>query len=161
MRTKRPPRLQSQLYMGLQRYFVTTCCAYRRSRFAEPNVVRFCCEQLLHGSQLFGMAVPAYCFMPDHVHLVLAAESEWADLRAFVKQFKQKTGFVHSQRYGAPLWQPGYYDRVLRDDEETETVVRYVLANPVRAGLCRTAEEYPYGGSFVYEIQELLSNWRT
>ncbi len=45
------------------------------------------------------------------------------------------------------LWQEGYYERVLRSDEATETVVRYVLDNPVRAGLVQRAEDYSFSGA--------------
>jgi hypothetical protein len=47
---------------------------------------------------------------------------------------------------------------VLRDDEVTIDVARYILGNPVRAGLAATVEEYPYVGSLVYELKNLISS---
>jgi hypothetical protein len=47
---------------------------------------------------------------------------------------------------------------VLRDDEATLSVARYILANPVRAGLARSVEEYPFVGSLVYELKDLLAS---
>ena len=97
--------------------------------------------------------------MPDHVHILLIAQSERADFLEFVRRFKQLTGFAHRQHYGAPLWQPGYHDRILRDDESTEAVTRYILENPVRAGLAHELFEYPFAGSDVYDSAALLSAW--
>jgi putative transposase len=96
-------------------------------------------------------AVLAYCFMPDHLHLVVEGKTEAADLKRFVKAWKQKTGFEYSERCGNRLWQVGFFDHVLRSDESTERHVDYVLGNPVRAGLARTIDEYPFAGCFLPE----------
>ena len=70
-------------------------------------------------------------------------------------RFKQDAGFWHSQTGRGRLWQDGYYDRILRDDEQTIVVARYILENPVRAGLVEGFDEYPYSGSTKYTINEL------
>ena len=77
--------------------------------------------------------------MPDHVHLLVYGTSEAADLRAFVVDFKKVTGFEYRQRQGRHLWQPGYFDRVLRDDESTEAVARYTLQKSCSRGIGRAA----------------------
>lgn len=105
------------------------------------------------------MALVAYCFMPDHVHLVVYGTSQRADLRAFVVHFKKLTGFEYRRGTGVRLWQPGYFDRVLRDDESTEAVTRYTLENPVRAGLATRLGEYRFAGSDLYDVQAQLSAW--
>ena len=88
-----------------------------------------------------GFAVYAYCVMPDHVHLLLEGRTPSADLVEAVRGWKQHTGYAWKQRHGAHLWQSGFHDRVLRDGDDTRAVVRYVLENPVRAGLARVAED--------------------
>ena len=70
-----------------------------------------------------------------------------ADLPRFISAFKQQTGFQFVRQHRARLWQDGYYDRVLRSDEDTLDVVRYILDNPVRAGLVALFDRYPYSGS--------------
>jgi putative transposase len=47
------------------------------------------------------------------------------------------------QRSG-PLWQHGFHDHAVRREEDVEQITRYVIENPVRAGLVRTIAEYPY-----------------
>lgn len=42
-----------------------------------------------------------------------------------------------------PVWQKGYYDHALRDEENLAVVARYIVANPLRAGLARNVADYP------------------
>ena len=44
---------------------------------------------------------------------------------------------------GSRLWQPGYFDRALRAEEDVRRVARYIVANPLRAGLCERIGDYP------------------
>ena len=159
MITHRPRRLDGVSYVGYQRYFITTCTAFRRPLFTTQPLVTGVTNQLLQTSALLEFAVLAYCLMPDHLHALVEAQSERADLTALIKRFKQMTGFAHRQQTGQPLWQPGYHERILRDDESTEAVVRYILENPVRAGLSRTLGEYPFAGSGVYDLNGLMTAW--
>ena len=159
MITKRPRRLDGFPYVGYQRYFLTTCTAFRRPLFTQPALVSSVVEQLMHNADRFEFAVLAYVLMPDHAHVLAEAESECSDFPAFVKRFKQTTGYAYRQHTGQPLWQHGYHERVLRDDEVTETVVRYILENPVRAGLSGELGEYPFAGSSKYDLEALKSAW--
>jgi len=57
-----------------------------------------------------------------------------------------------------PLWQIGYFDRVLREEDDTRAVVGYILNNPVRAGLAVRGVEYPFNGSARYSLEELAEH---
>ena len=48
------------------------------------------------------------------------------------------------------------HDRILRDKDPTEGVVRYILENPVRAGLVEDVHEYPLIGAANYDLDDLL-----
>jgi hypothetical protein len=56
------------------------------------------------------------------------------------------------------LWQEGYYDRVLRESDDSKTVARYLLNNPVRAGLAATPLDFPYLGSDRWTVRELIES---
>jgi len=90
--------------------------------------------------------VLAYCFMPNHVHLLVAGLTATSRLKPFMEQFKQITGFAFKQEHRVPLWHRSYHDRVLRREESIESVANYIWANPVRAGIVESAEDYPYSG---------------
>ncbi len=157
--TNRPRRLQGVSYVGYDRYFLTTCTAFRRPAFAAHCLAASVAGQLLHEAACFEFAVPAYCLMPDHLHALIEAKSERPDFVAFVKRFKQMTGFAHRQATGQPPWQHGYHERILRNDEASDVVVRYILENPVRARLTKEIGEYPFAGSGTYGLDGLSTAW--
>ena len=105
-----------------------------------------------------GFAVPAYCLMPDHIHLLLEGTTDDADLREAVRVWKQMVGYAWKRRSNRPLWQGGFHDRVLRERDDTRAVVRYLLNNPVRAGLVQDAADYPWSGSSHYTFEQLAEH---
>lgn len=74
----------------------------------------------------------------------------------FIGTAKQLSGYHYADAFGSRLWQRYSYEHVLRGDEETLGVARYILENPVRAQLVTTVQEYPFLGSKAYTIHEIL-----
>jgi REP element-mobilizing transposase RayT len=95
--------------------------------------------------------------MPDHLHLLTNGTEDDADMLRFVSAFKQESAFTFKQRTGTRLWQKKYHDHILRADEWWESVACYIWNNPVRKGLCKRAEDWPYSGSFTMDWRKLLS----
>ncbi len=56
----------------------------------------------------------------------------------------------------AALWQRYSFEHVVRDNERSTTIARYILQNPVRAGLVTSIADYPFVGSLVWPMPELL-----
>ena len=75
---------------------------------------------------------------------------------AFVARRRQRSGHRYRRQFGSRIWQEGYYDRVLREEDDTLEIARYIAANPVRAGLCQDTREYPYLGSSCYSLDVLV-----
>ena len=96
--------------------------------------------------------------MPDHVHTLLEGTTDDADVLEAFRVWKQTVGYAWKTRTQAPLWQTGFYDRVLRESDDTRAVVRYLLDNPVRAGLVKDAADYPWSGSSQYTLEELAEH---
>ena len=151
-----PPRLPPSEYLGLRRYFVTACTPHRRPFFTIATVATVTIDQLRACSARQMFAVIAYCLMPDHAHLLVEGQADDSDLQAFVHAWKLRSSFHTRPQVGGPLWQRGYYEHTLRSDESTIDVARYVLANPVRAGLVAYPTEYVWVGSFTTTVQALL-----
>jgi putative transposase len=150
------PRLRTFDYLGTYRYFLTCCTAGRCHWFDVHSTVAMTLSQIRRSAACFEIELLAWCFMPDHLHLLCGGMSERSEFRRFVKDFKQRTGHAFARRTAGRLWQPSFYERVLRDGEATEEVVRYILANPVRTGLVREPLSYPHSGSDVYRLDEVL-----
>jgi len=82
---------------------------------------------------------------------MLLEGEEGSNLIKMIKQFKQLTGYYFKQDTGRGLWQKSYYDHILRKQEDVVSIVRYILENPVRKGLVKHPDEYPFSGSLEFE----------
>ena len=131
----RPPRLPNFSYKGVHRYFLTICTFNRQRLFASPATVQDTLLQFRKTAEEEGFEISAYCFMPDHCHLLIEGLATGSDFKRFCKLAKQRSGGVYARKRGGRLWQEGYHDRVLREGDSSLTVARYSLGNPVRAGL--------------------------
>jgi len=143
----------------MHRYFVTLCTRNRAPCFLTRSAVGPVMEDLLRIAEGHRFAVPAYCFMPDHLHALLIAEADTASLLDCVRLFKQVSAFRYRRLTGLALWQSGYFERVLRREEQTDTVARYIFENPVRAGLTRRFQDYPFSGSQQFTHEQLAELW--
>ena len=149
------PRLETFDYMGLHRYFLTICTEDRARVFVRADGVHLVLVELSRTS-VDHFAVIAYCFMPDHLHLLVEGTRDDSDFQRFVRVFKQRSSFHWKRRTGSELWQRSYFEHVLRDDEDTFGVARYILENPVRAGLVANPEDYAFQGSLTLSVRDLL-----
>jgi REP element-mobilizing transposase RayT len=151
-----PQPLKTFDYLGRYDYFLTFAAHDRRhvfSRAADVDLVR---TQILRAASVQGFALDAYCFMPDHVHLLARGVREDSNARAFISAAKQYSGFHYKQQRKQPLWQRYFFERAIRSDLERAMTIRYMLLNPVRAGLAAHPAEYPFIGSERYTVEELL-----
>jgi putative transposase len=126
--------------------------------FIEERTASLFIEALRERAASARFDVLVYCVMPDHVHLVVEAVTETADLKRFVDDLKQRTGYAFARENGGRLWQTSWFDHVFRPEESTLEICRYVVANPVRAGLVMSARAYPYTGSTRFSMNELLED---
>ena len=156
MRTARPQRLEGFDYLGPYAYFLTFCVFERRPVFVTPGHVEAVLTQILRAAAEEAFAVIAYCFMPDHLHLLVRGETDVSNCRRFIALAKQLSGYHFQRAFGARLWQRYGYERTLRSDEATLPVVRYIIENPVRAGIVTCPSEYPFLGSTEYSMAAIL-----
>ena len=90
------------------------------------------------------------------MHLLVEGLQDDADCLRFIKFAKQYSGYYYSKSQGKKLWQRYGFEHVLRDDELVLVVAKYILQNPVRAGLVVDPRDYPHSGSQMYSVKELL-----
>jgi putative transposase len=156
VRTGNPGHLKTFDYIGLHRYFLTFCTSSRRRVFVSRERVDLVLEQIQRAAGENSFAILAYCFMPDHLHLLIESLSNSSDCLRFIRSAKQFSGFHYANAFGDRLWQRYGFERVLRDDDDTLPVARYILENPMRAGLVERVEDYPYAGSRRYTPTQIL-----
>jgi REP-associated tyrosine transposase len=151
----RPKRLPHVSYVGKARYFLTFCVRDRRETFKDAERARSALTQFQRTAAEQRFAILAYCLMPDHAHLLVEGTAEDSDLRRFAKLAKQRSGAFHKRTTGERLWQDGYFERVLRDDDSGRDCARYIVNNPLRKGLVAMPRDYPHVGSSSWTIEEL------
>jgi putative transposase len=124
--------------------YIITCVAWNRAPvFRDYRSARMA-ARIIHAQKSWGDATClAWVLMPDHFHAVVQLGND--DLAKVVNRLKARVrkAFRVAGR-ASPLWQKGFHDRALRTDEDARAAARYVIANPVRAGLVERAGLYPY-----------------
>ncbi|KQN44062.1 transposase [Pseudomonas sp. Leaf48] len=124
-------------------YLVTAVVYNRQPVFADWHLGRLLVTELrrAHDSGLVNSI--AWVVMPDHFHWLMQLQD--CDLGHVIGAAKSRcTRKVNkmSGRHG-PLWQTGYHDRAIRDGEDLLPFARYIVANPLRAGLVQKIGDYP------------------
>ena len=156
MLTGTPGHLSSFDYLGLHRYSLTYCTIQRRKTFTTQEVVSLVLAQISRTATENQFDIIVYCFMPDHLHLLVEGTSRQLRRQAVYRATEAVPGYYYSAAYHEKLWQRYGFEHVLRDDEITMVVAKYILENPIRAGLVERVEDYPFVGSMVYSLAELL-----
>ena len=141
--TRKNTRLQTYDYRSNGAYFVTLATYRRKLYFSETSkplrdIIVGELKALPHDYPY--CTVLEYIIMPDHIHFIIQMEGSDAiekrcTLSQIVQAFKSKTtkGFHTLASNGEAdhsLWQKGYYERVLRSEEELFNVRRYIRENP-------------------------------
>jgi REP element-mobilizing transposase RayT len=87
----------------------------------------------------------AWVVMPDHVHLLFELTGN-KTLSQLIGRIKSKTALELNRGFATKnsIWQKGFYDHGLRSEESLLNTARYIIANPIRAGICSSARFYPY-----------------
>jgi putative transposase len=148
-------RLPLDLYKGLVSVAYTACTRNRAYVFANVLHVERAAQVLVKEATRWRCDLVIYLFMPDHVHLVLQGAGEDSDTYRAMRSFIQRTGYLFSKAGLGIVWQKDFYDHILRTEVDLSNQVRYILRNPVRAGLVSRWQEYPYKGSTAFDLDQL------
>jgi putative transposase len=141
---RRPPRLRSFPYTGKHAYFVTCGVFERRRVFTDEASVKCVRAQVVRTCDEKNFEEIASVYMPDHVHLLVKGINDRAKFIPFMKLMRQRSAMHYRRLKNEFLWQDGYFDRVLRDDDDLSTIVQYMKDNPIRSKLVANADDYPF-----------------
>ncbi len=137
-------------YQGCHRYFITQCTFNKKPFFKDKHLVRWLIDVLKIKSENFGFRIWAYCFMPEYMYLLIEGKSSDSDMKQFISSYKEYTGFHYKEKTGILLWQTYFYKRLMRNEEDTLNVAKYIFGNPVRKGLVDDYKKYKFLGSFEF-----------
>jgi putative transposase len=92
--------------------------------------------------------VGRYVIMPDHIHLFCAPNTfPMKPLQQWVKYWKSLASLSWPRPNNHPLWQRDSWDTQLRRHESYDSKWEYVINNPVRAGLVKEPDDWPFQGA--------------
>ena len=142
---RKHPRLKTYDYSQNGGYFITICTKNRVPLFwneqgglsSAGQLALECLREI--PTHIQGLSVDISCVMPDHVHLILmiesvgppymAADRSKQTLSRAIQQYKAAV----SRRCGQKgIWQPGFYDHVIRNFSDLEEIRNYIANNPLR-----------------------------
>jgi putative transposase len=143
-------RLPHEAYANPDRVFhVTMRAAIGERPFTSRPTGAAIWQLVVNERERDSIELLAACLMPDHLHALVSPRSK--DIIRWVDGFKSwSTRVAPRTRPQRILWQPGFYDRAVRSGE-LDTTVKYILENPVAAGLVDEAERWPWVAAWVSE----------
>ena len=118
----------------------------RQDIFKDSADFRWFLKRLLDLKTELQFCIYAYCLMPNHYHL--AIETGKTPLNRLMHRLLTSFARVFNDRWetvGHPF-QGRYGARHCANDNELQRVIRYINLNPVEAGLCASAEDWPWSG---------------
>jgi len=146
-----PPRnrrLDPELYAQTNIVCFITIRAFRnRSPFVLDELNHRTLEILRVEQGRQHCAVFTYCLMPDHLHFLVSPRQDGISVLTFADQYKGKaTNNSWTLGWKGKLWQPRYFDHIVRREESLVAIDEYLLNNPVRKGLVEKAEDWQWSG---------------
>ena len=105
-------------------------------------------ETIQRGDQPMGLfELYAYAVMPNHVHVLLHPGAPLAKITQGIKGATARKANAILGRKGAPFWQDESFDHWVRSGQEMEKTKTYIEWNPVKAGLAKKPEEWPWSSA--------------
>lgn len=129
-------------------FFVTACCANGTSYFGkiESDGVSFSAiGKIAHEEWIKGpllrkeLEIDYFVVMPNHFHAILSLGSGKTKLGSLMSQFKSAVTKKAAKDLGftGELWQRGFYDRIIRSEQELSRIRAYIENNPLKWSLDR------------------------
>jgi putative transposase len=137
-------------------YFIVAVTRDRRRVLADPDHVDLFFETMRQVRQRKPFSLLAYSVIPDHVNLLLkpTGDANFSRImlslqRSYTLRFKELRGITTS----LSLWQRGFWDHVIRDEEDLWRHFDYIHYNPVKHGLVSWPEDYAHS-SYRYGLEK-------
>ncbi len=91
----------------------------------------------------------SWCIMPNHVH-VLILKNDGITLSSILHSWRSFTSHKANEILGrtGDFWMKDYFDRFIRDESHLNNTIQYIENNPVKAGLAKEPEDWPWSSAF-------------
>jgi REP element-mobilizing transposase RayT len=128
-------------------YITTTVTINREPIFKKHKAANILLDTILSGKRQSWYYLISFIIMLDHIHLIIVPrEKNISECMKSIKGFSSRQINKLFDRKGS-IWQAGYYDYILDNEDKILSRIRYVEENPVRKGLVTRAEYYKYSSA--------------
>lgn len=136
--------LKGRVSLAHHAYHITACTEARQPLFRDFSCGRILVAEMRKLNDEGVLHSMAWVVMPDHLHWLFQI-GDSLSLSEIVKRLKARSAIAINRQLGrqGAVWQKGFHDHALRDDEDLRAVARYIIANPLRAGLVEHVGNYP------------------
>ncbi len=149
-------RLPEDAYWGAKSVSFTACIMDRRRPFANASITHHFTGILRDWVIAKNCHASIYCFMPDHLHVIIGGNDEAGRPKEAMDEFKQTTSQWFVDNRPEFHWQKDYHDHIIRISDDWRNHVNYILRNPVRAGFAEYPLQYPYLGTIGVDITDVI-----
>ena len=127
-----------------RRYLITAVTASRHPLFADLYAARLLVAELRRADRWELAHSLAWVVMPDHLHWL--CELRGIGVGVVLNAVKSRSAVAVNRYLGrrGRVWQRGYHDHAMRAEEDLRTAARYIIWNPIRAGLVASVGDYPH-----------------
>lgn len=126
-----------------QIYHISTTTHEWRPLFQNFQCGRAVVDCIRHEHDSGHVESLAFVVMPDHLHWLFSLTGS-RPLSVCINNVKSYSAKKINRILGRheQVWQVGFYDRAIRKEEDLEAVARYIIVNPLRAGLTDSVRRY-------------------
>jgi REP element-mobilizing transposase RayT len=128
----------------IRRFSLSQFCTLHRRKIDRLEILHEAFRKYaLRGAEEFNVGVGRYVIMPDDMHFFVRGDIHF-NLGKWLNGLKRAISIALDATSKHPLWQPGFFDHVLRNEESYAQKWEYMRQNPVRARLADSADEWPF-----------------
>jgi len=139
-------------------YYFFTVVTYRRARLFETQLARDSLRQAISRTRTsHPFETTAFCLLPDHLHCVWKLPQgdadfsmRWASIKGiFSREYPRPERHQHvalsrANKGGLCIWQKRFWEHQIRDEWDLQRHIDYIHYNPVKHGLVKSAEDWPW-----------------
>ena len=138
------PRLPRN-YIKTSFFHVITQGINKSYIFEKAEDIKYYIKIMYHLTKEQKIKIVGYCIMNNHAHMLIKAE-EIKELSKYMQRLNTKYGKYYNKKYSRVgyVFRDRYRAEGIYTEEYLYNCLKYIYNNPVKAGICKKAEDYPY-----------------
>jgi REP element-mobilizing transposase RayT len=129
-------------------YFVTTNIYHRQKIFSNPEIANIVLSAIFFLKEKGYYRIYSFVIMPEHLHLIILPQNK-KTVSQIMHSLKSYTAKKINNLLGrsGKIWQDGFYERIIRNENDLREKAIYIENNPVRERLVEEPEKYFYSST--------------